>query len=356
MDALNSEALTGLTIAVQSLLPPTADPSLAPDLSVAPTRFSSTGLNGFVGVNHEPDGEIIGRRVKANAIVGVKTNSLDALNSAVAGVTAAVVGAPRADLRRLGILDVGVTGVGPQVPPKGPNAARQEVTFGVSYEYLKLPTAPSGLIQSVPLSLDLSREHDPRQLMGGEFTSQSLVELEVIDDPAATTNAPSHWTFDTAQQRIQQTSAIGGGTSAVNANKPGTYLVVPATPSRPAVTEFIFRSEVQSDGDEGIGLVFRFVDDANFCFFLANASKNYRLLGRKSAGTFQQLAVDATKSFTVGTSMRLKVVAAGPTLEVSVDDKPALSGVDPAPGAGRVGLMAFRNPLAFFYGIELVGI
>lgn len=355
MDALNSEALDGLTTALESLLPPTADPSLAPELSVAPTRFAPTGLNGFVGIHRDPDGEIIGRRVIANAIVGVKTKTLAALNGAVGEVAAAVVGAPRADLRRLGILEVGVAGVGPQVPPQGSKPAQQEVTFGVSYEYLKIPTAPSGVIGSVPLGLDLSRDNDPRTLMTGEFTEQSLVELEVVDDPDANKQTPSSWGFDAAERRIEQTSAIWGGTTAVNANKPGTYLVVPASPSRPAVADFILRSEVQS-GDQGIGLVFRFRDEANFCFFLANANKNYRLLGKKVAGSFQQLAVDATKSFTVGTSMRLKVVAGASTLEVFVDERPALTAVDPSPAPGRVGLMAFRNPQAFFYGIELVGL
>src|SRR4051812_24463330 len=114
MDPLNSEALTGLTTALQSLLPPPADPALAPELNVSPVRFGTTGLSGFVGVSHEPDGEILGRRVTANAIVGVRTKTLGALNGAVASVSAAVVGAPRSDLRRLGILDVGVAGVGPQ--------------------------------------------------------------------------------------------------------------------------------------------------------------------------------------------------------------------------------------------------
>src|SRR5438445_11169914 len=98
MDPLNNEALTGLTSALQSLLPAAADPTLAPDLAVSPMRFAPTGLNGFVGVNHDPDGEILGRRLTASAIVGVKTKTLDKLNGAVAGLTAAVVGAPRGDL------------------------------------------------------------------------------------------------------------------------------------------------------------------------------------------------------------------------------------------------------------------
>src|SRR5262245_43420184 len=196
MDPLNGEALTGLQTALQSLLPPSADPAVAPDLRVNPTRFRPSGLNGFVGIHHDPDGEIVGRRVQANAIVGVKTQQLDDLNGAVTGVTAAVVGAPRADLRALGILDIGVAGLGPQTAP-GPNGvARQEVTFAVSYEFLKLPMAGSGVIASVPLDVDLSRDNDPRRLISEEFGPQSLDAFEVVDDPLATNGAPSVWAFD----------------------------------------------------------------------------------------------------------------------------------------------------------------
>jgi len=359
MDPLNSEALTGLTTALQSLLPPPADPALAPDLSVSPTRFGTTGLSGFVGFHHDPEGEIVGRRVHANAIVGVKTKTLDMLNGAVAGVTAAVVGATRGDLRRLGILDVGVSSLGPQ-STTGADAeavSRQEVTFEVSYEFLKLPVAGSGVIGSVPLDVDLSRANDPRKLISEEFGPQSLADFDVVDDPAATNDTPSSWSFDAAGQRIRQTSSIFGGTAAVNASKPGTYLVLRATPSRPAVADFIFRTELQSDGDQGVGVVFRFRDAANYYFFLANANKNFRLLAKKVGGTFQQIALDTAASFTVGTSFRLKVIGAGPDLQVFVDDRPALSASDSSLAApGRVGLLAHRNPQAFFYGIELVAL
>ena len=152
MDPLNSEALTGLTSALQSLLPASGDPDLAPELAVSPTHFAPTGLNGFVGVNHDPDGEIVGRRVKASAIVAVKTTTLDELNGAVAGVTAAVVGTARGDLRRLGILTVGVGELGDQLPPNG-GPARQDVTFDVSYEFLKVPSAPEGVMQQIPIDL-----------------------------------------------------------------------------------------------------------------------------------------------------------------------------------------------------------
>jgi len=359
MDPLNGEALVGLQTALQALLPPSANPQLAPDLRVNPTRFRPSGLNGFVGIHHDPDGEIVGRRVEASAIVGVKTKQLADLNGAVAGLTAAVVGAPRADLRSAGILDVGVAGLGPQTAPSpGPSGvARQEVTFAVSYEFLKLPAAASGVIASVPLDVDLSRDNDPRRLISEEFGPQSLDAFQIVDDPLATSGAPSAWSFDATQRRIAQTSSIFGGTAAVNANKPGTYLVLRSTPTRPPVADFILRTELQSDGDQGIGVVFRFRDADNFYFFVANKNKNFRLLARKVAGTFQQVALDAASSFTVGAVTRLKVVAVGSQLEVYLDDRPAVAGSDSSlPEAGRVGLLAYRNPQAFFYGIELVAL
>src|SRR5262245_14093726 len=359
MDPLNSETLAALTTALESLLPPAQTPELAPDLTVSPIRCRSTGLSGFVGVHHDPEGDIVGRRVTASAIVGVKTPTIEGLNDAVAGVAASVVGATRADLRKLGILDVSVGAMGPKTPPAdGPNGvARQEVTFGVSYEHLKLPTAGEGVIDAIPLDVELSRSNDPATLISTEFVEQSLDLFEAVDDPGADKDGPSSWAFDAPGGRIAQTSGIWGGTTAVNANKPGTYLLLRATPSRPAVTDFILRAEVQSDGDQGIGLVFRYRDAANFYVVLANRNKGYRLLARKVEGSFQQLALDANASFTVGALTRLKVVAVGPAFQVFVDDTPALAGSDTAhPGPGRVGFATFQNPQAFFYDIELVAI
>jgi hypothetical protein len=118
-----------------------------------------------------------------------------------------VVGAPRGDLRKLGILDLGVAGVGPQTPPDpGPNGvARQEVTFAVSYEFLKFPEAASGVIKEVPLDLDLSGDRDPRKLISAEFSAQSLAWFDVVDDPLATSNAPSSWSFDAVEQMLGYT-------------------------------------------------------------------------------------------------------------------------------------------------------
>ena len=53
----------------------------------------------------------------------------------------------------------------------------------------------------------------------------------------------------------------------------------------------------------------------------------------------------------------MKVVAVGPSIRLLVDDEPALAASDLSlPGPGRVGLLAYRNPQAFFYGLELVAL
>ena len=127
------------------------------------------------------------------------------------------------------------------------------------------------------------------------FEDDPLDSFEVVDDPLATTNAPSQWAYAAAEQRVEQQAAISGGTTAVNANKPGTYLLLRTTPSRPPVQDAILRAELSSGSDEGIGLVFRYRDADNFCFFVMNQAKGYRLLAKKLAGSFSQIALDAVE-------------------------------------------------------------
>jgi hypothetical protein len=200
----------------------------------------------------------------------------------------------------------------------------------------------------------------PRGLRAGGFVEGALDTFNVVDDPLATTNSPSQWDFDPVEERIRQTSAIGGGTSAVNANKPGTYLLLRTTASRPAVQDVLLRAEMRSDGPEGIGLIYRFQDPDNFAFFLMNQAQGYRLLAMKVGGSFRQLAtpaLDSTQGFDVGRLYRTKLVAIGADIRVFLDEEEVLHGSDPALVApGRCGLMAFRNPQASFFSLDLTAI
>jgi hypothetical protein len=355
MDPVAEEAFTGLADALGSLLPPADDPALAPGLTINPVRIRPTGLGGYVGPHVEPDGDVVGRFLEVKALVEVKAASLAGLDAAVGTVTRALVGAGRDDLRAAGILRLELDELGDKTPPPEPtDNASQAVSFAIAYEFLKEPAEGGGVIAEVPLDLELTGENEPRVLISSAFDNDPLDAFEVVDDPLATTNAPSQWAYAATEQRLEQQAAISGGTTAVNANKPGTYLVLRQTPSRPLVQDLILRAELSSDSDEGIGLVFRYRDANNFCFFLMNQAKGYRLLARKLAGSFSQITLDATTGYSVGRVYVAKLVARGDAIEVSLDGAPVLQGVETALlGQGRVGFMSVRNPQARFYSIDL---
>jgi hypothetical protein len=96
-----------------------------------------------------------------------------------------------------------------------------------------------------------------------------------------------------------------------------------------------------------MGLVFRYVDADNFCFFALDAGRGFRRLGKKVAGVFRDLdvpAVDLGLGFTPGTTYRLKVVARGPALRAFVDGELWLSGRDTElNGAGRFGVYSWGS-------------
>lgn len=356
MDPINAQAFARLEATVRSLLPPPPTAALAPEVTVNPVRVGGTGLAGFVGLAREPDGEVVGRLVEAKTVVTVKRQTVDALDDAVAQVTQALVGAAEADLRSGGILRLELEQLGTPFDPPGPTV-NQGVVFDVSYEFLKRPEEAGDTIAEIPLDVDLDGA-GVRTIVDATFEVGSLDWFEIVDDPGANKNRPSSWAYEAAEERIEQRSSIhGGAPAALTPNKPGTYLVLRETPSRPPVADLILKSELRSEGPHGIGLVFRFRDVDNFYFFLMNRSGGYRMLGKKVGGVFAALetpALDATQGFEEDRTYRAKVVARGPDLRVFLDEEPVLRGADAQLAApGRVGFLAYRNPEASFHNLVL---
>ena len=347
MDPLNAQAFDALAGTVRALLPGT------PEVRVNPVRVVPSGLTGFVGPSHEPEGEIVGRLVDARTVVTVEEDTAALLDDAVADVTQALVGADRRDLRAAGVLRLALDGVG---IPVGEGPLRRDVTFAVAYEYVKGPDEGEGVIEEIPVDADLDGVR--RTLVDSAFQEGSLAWFEPIDDPAATFFTPSDWAYEAEQQRIVQRAATYGGAAAsTNANKPGTYLVLRAGPSRPPIADLILKAQLRSDGEQGIGLVFRFVDADNFCFLLLNRALSVRMLAKKAGGVFASLqhpAVDTTAGFDLGRTYRAKVVVRGDDVRAYLDEQLVLHGRDPdLPGPGRAGLMTYRNPAASFHSLVL---
>jgi hypothetical protein len=152
MDPISVEALSALQASVLALLPDVADPDLQPSVVIQPLTISPLGLGGFVGFHDDPVGDIVGRRVEAIVIVGVRAQA-DDIDAAVAGTLTALLAADRATLLGHGFQRVSVDKIGEAT--SGPDPAKQPVSFRVLYEFLKTPTAPEDVIQSIPLNVEL---------------------------------------------------------------------------------------------------------------------------------------------------------------------------------------------------------
>jgi hypothetical protein len=116
--------------------------------------------------------------------------------------------------------------------------------------------------------------------------------------------------------------------------------------------------DVSSEDNDGIGVVFRWQDADNFYYFLMDQERNYRRMGKKVAGVFQELdtaALDATRGYDAGTSYALKIRISGTQLSAYLNDELVLSGQDASlPNAGRAGLFCWGSAGAHFDNFRIV--
>lgn len=200
-----------------------------------------------------------------------------------------------------------------------------------------------------------------RPIAGDDFSADSLASFDVIDDPQAAVGGPSQWAHNAAQPAVEQLSAIHAPAGAANQNtspdKPGTYLVRQVAAGWPALGDVVLSCRIQSTADDGIGVVLRYQDQDNFLFFLMDAERQYRRLGKKVGGVFGELAtpaLDTTQGYTPGQTYELTVAAVDDVLTVYLDGAEILSGRDQSLTApGRVGFYAWNNPGARFMDLRV---
>jgi hypothetical protein len=154
MDTISNEAINGLNASIQSLLPNlgAGGPQLV--LTITPLSISPTGLGGFVSINEQPLGEIFGRRIHALAQVSIVTDNADARRSAATQVLNAFFAADRATLLQVGILRIAIDPLSES--SSGDNSSTGgDLKFTVFYEYLQIPQVAEGVIQEIPITLNL---------------------------------------------------------------------------------------------------------------------------------------------------------------------------------------------------------
>jgi hypothetical protein len=208
--------------------------------------------------------------------------------------------------------------------------------------------------------LNIEYEYSPRgrEPIADDFSINPIATFDIVDDPAAT-GSPSTWGFSpNFDGSVLQTSSIGGGTLTDSPEKPGTYLVRKTSAQWADLRDLCLRCHLRSSNNGGIGVVFRYQDVSNFYFFLMDPQRNYRRIGKKVGGVFQELALPAFENVTPGYQLNqtyeVSVAAVGDAFSVALDGVHILSGRDSSIQApGRVGLFSWGNNGSSFLDLSV---
>jgi hypothetical protein len=362
MDATVADAVQALNSAVSALIPPPADPAHTPDILINPVKTHPAGIGGYVGMHPSPLGEIFSRRLKAQVVVRVKADSVADLSAAEITVTSALVAADQTRLRSQGIYqisrDTGFGEVFTAIDDGIDTGVGKDIRFDVDYEYTRLPDAPSGVIEELPLDLLLKEtDSEPRVLYDEDFDTDPLAVFTAIDDPEPQ-GGPSNWIYNDIDGRVEQTSTIRGGSNLFNASKRGTCLVLQASIVPAAPTDWVLYAEIGAEVG-GIGVVFNFVDIDNYHYFVMNRESLYRLCGKRVNGTFSFLDAggqDDGNGYEPG-DYSLRIIQQNGELQIAIDNQPIFTASeDTPPPAGSVGFFCRNSPTARFRSLRWIAL
>lgn len=367
MDEIAEQALINMTSVLQSFLP-AADPSVDQSLILIPQKIKPTGLKGYIGTHQDPDASLTGRHIQAiSEITLVSDNGVPDLQQAVSNVTQEFLAQDRNTLRNNGIFKLqfdqvsDITRVG-----SGGNATDTRlVRFNVDFEFIPVPAVAEGTIDDFLYNFDLALAKGKAQFHLLNFATLNnggedpLDYFDFIDDPDTANSSPSaSWEFEASQGYIEQNNNVRGGPAAANGRKAGAHALVRVSDSAYNVKNFILKATMDTPDPDGIGFVFRKLDDDNFYYLLFSARNNYTLLGKKSSGSYGFLSeggLNDAVGHTESDAMEVKLIVDGDHFMVYRNNQFVVEGSDSSIQTdGRLGFLTHRNSAAHFYDLTVV--
>jgi hypothetical protein len=325
---------------------------------VNPVKSHPTGIGGYVGLNKSPVGEIHACSLKAQVVIRIKADNLIDLGNTESTITNTLVSADRTQLRSQGIHRICrdtdfsqfYKGASDGLDAK----VGKDIRFDIDFEFQRPPDTPSGLISTVPLDLLLQATNHPAKMLYGEdFDSDPLTDFSSLDD-APVSNGPSAWSFDSVEDQVRQSSNISGGSNAFNPNKRGSYLVLQPSLVSTLPDNWLLHAELGADSG-GIGVVFNFQDIDNFYFFIMSLPTPYRLLGKKSGGSFSFLdsgGQDNGNAYSPG-NHTLRLIQQNGEFELAIDQIPIMSAHENVqPPSGSIGFLSRNSASARFQSLR----
>lgn len=352
MDAIVQQALTALDAEISSLLPMPVPAGLTRQVRVLPLSVTPVGLGGYIGPQYNPRAEVYGRHVKASVRVAVHGGQDQNASSHIDLVTRNIMSQSRNDLRQKGIF---------WVKPEAIDARTAQ--FELLYEYAHHPTTGEGVIDNLDLSLETNvTPYRAKFLWSMAATAlvgepDPLTEFLVADDPDVNAGSPaSQWSFNAAEQCIEQNGAVRGG--PLNTSQPrkaGAQLLWRPQQAPLSLDRFVAACEFSTTSNDGIGLVFHRTDENNFFYFLASERHRYHLFGRKNAGVYSIIGMNNNAGFSLNSHHELKVYSFDGKFTAVIDEQQTLAAeTGSALPAGEVGFLTHGNNRARFYCARVI--
>jgi len=172
-------------------------------------------------------------------------------------------------------------------------------------------------------------------LLRDPFNDAQLTGWQIVD--SGSNQGPSDWRQAGGVLR-QLANIWGGSPGGGDLPKPGTVALTGAS----EWSDYWFSASFRNPDDDAVGLVFRWVDEANHYRLSWDHERSYRRLARVVNGQWTVLFEDAVP-YARGLWHQLAVEAVGPRIRVFVDGAELCDVQDTSLAQGKVGLYAWES-------------
>lgn len=178
-----------------------------------------------------------------------------------------------------------------------------------------------------------------------DFKGPALSGWTIVDKGGV--SSPSNWTLHEGAL-VQSSNIYSLPTSAGAIEKEGTY----AHAGDVSWVDVILQLDLQSDDNDAIGVMFRYVDDNNYYRFSMDQGRSYRRLVCKQAGVFRLLWQDDVQ-YESGRKYRLIIIAESGRLSGYLNDILVFDVRDYTHAAGKIAVYCWAEQGARFSHVRV---
>ena len=207
---------------------------------------------------------------------------------------------------------------------------------------------------------------DPRQDKSVQQQKEEIERRAAADGvviPAANwfvdegiSEGPSNWVISSGDL-IQRSNIFGGNFDGTDPVKPGTFAHAGST----AWQDYNFSLRLMSEDNDAFGVMFRYLDAANYYRFSMDRERTYRRLIKVVNGVTTILKkVDLSNAedavpYEIGQSYNLRISVVGSNIRTYIDNQLILDVIDSSLTQGKVALYSWGNEYSHFADVLVTG-